>query len=96
MTNITRNEAFVLNAIAHHEMTPWNTGTPDCDESGAWEISTYCWAEDFTNADLNVQQVKGVLGSLVQKGLVTINEYDARDNVVSFTPQGFRAWKAST
>lgn len=87
--NITDFEFHVMNAIAHDEMTPANCDTPQShDETGCW-----CWPERYTRDDLDVQQVKGVLSSLVKKGLITISEYDRDDNEVDFTKNGFDVWK---
>jgi len=86
--NLTANEIDVLNGIAYHEMSSANTSKPkDISETG-----TYCWAADFSDT-LTVSQVKGVLSSLVKKGMIVVSPYDERDTIVDFTPAGFAAFQ---
>ena len=90
MTNLTANEIDVLNGIAYHEMSPANSGKPlDIEDTGC-----FCWVDDFSKT-LTAQQVKGVLASLVKKGLVKVCQYDERDTVVDFTTMGFAMWQAN-
>ncbi len=87
--NITANEIDVLNGIAYAEMSPANGGKPqEIDDTG-----TYCWADTFSKT-LTTSQVKGVLGSLTKKNLITVQEWDQGDTVVHFTEQGWKAWQA--
>ncbi len=82
----TQNEKNLLKAIAYHEMAPSNTGRPETIA----DTGTFCWVDDFAaEIGLTVPQTKGVLGSLVAKNLVTVNEWDQGDTVVDFTPAGF-------
>ena len=92
MFNLTEFEIDVLNGIAYHEMSPANTMKPrDINDTG-----TYCWADTFSDK-LTTPQVKGVLSSLVKKGLIHIDVFDhpADENVVSILPAGFAAWQAN-
>ena len=85
---ITPNEINVLNGIAYAEMSPANGGKPlSIDDTG-----TYCWADEFSNT-LSTNAVKGVLGSLTKKRLITVQEWDAGDTVVDFTDLGFKTWQ---
>lgn len=81
----TRNEKWVLAAIAFHDMTACNGARPD----NAQQTLTYCWAEEFTSPHMNHKQVGGVLGSMVQKGLIVITEDPEDDNSVRHTDAGF-------
>ena len=90
MTNLTPNEIDVLNGIAYHEMSPANSAKPET----IGDTGTYCWVEDFSKT-LSGQQVKGVLSSLVQKGLISIQDWDQNDTVVDFTSEGFAHWQAN-
>ncbi len=71
-------------------MNPSNGARPTC----AADVCTYCWAEDFGAGKLTAQQVKGVLASLVKKGLIRVQDWDDRDTVVDFTMSGFAVWLA--
>lgn len=86
--SITKSESEVLRKIAFHEMTPGNGARP----ASADDAVTFCWAADFAPAGFNVTQTKGVLSSLVQKGLIFIEGYDERDNMVGFTKAGYEVF----
>lgn len=87
-TNITPFEIDVLNGIAYAEMSPANGGKPlSIDDTG-----TFCWADQFSDT-LSTNAVKGVLGSLTKKRLITVQEWDQGDTVVNFTALGFKAWQ---
>jgi len=88
MTTLTANEIEVLNGIAYHEMAPSNGEKPETIA----DTGTYCWVEDFS-ASLTPSQVKGVLSSLVKKGLIHVDDYDDEDTVVNFTDTGFKVWQ---
>lgn len=90
---ITFNEADVLNGIAYHEYNVGNGAAPECAE----DVSTYCWAGDFS-ATLTINQVKGVLSSLVKKELIVIqdngvNDGGVKETLVDFTKAGFEVWQ---
>lgn len=86
--SITKSESEVIRKIAYHEMTPANGRRP----ADASEAVTFCWAKDFSPAGFNVTQTKGVLSSLVQKGLVYIEGYDENDNMVGLTEKGYEVF----
>lgn len=86
----TEFERVVLHEIAHHEMNSINGARPTC----AAEVATWCWASDFTGGQMTVPQVKGVLSSLVQKGLIRTGG-TGRDATVNFTDEGFAAFVAA-
>ncbi len=89
-TSLTPYEIDVLNGIAYHEMSTANSCKPQSiDDTG-----TFCWVEDFSKT-LTASQVKGVIASLVKKGLVKIDEWDQGDTVVNFTPEGWQAWQTN-
>jgi hypothetical protein len=85
--NVTANEIAVLNDMAHHEMNPGNGARPTC----AADVCTFCWVEDF-GPGLTLNQVKGVVSSLVKKGLIVVSE-DDEHNVVDFTDAGFAVFE---
>ena len=86
----TPNEIDVLNGIAYHEMSPANGATPEA----IGDTGCFCWVEDFSEA-LTGSQVKGVLASLIKKGLIAIQEWDQGDTVVNFTEKGFAVWQVN-
>lgn len=85
---ITPAEAHVLKAIAYHEMNPGNGTRPESES----DVYTFCWTSDFSPQDMNVSQTKGVLSSLVKKGLICIFEYDDTDKGVGFTKLGYEVF----
>jgi DNA-binding MarR family transcriptional regulator len=90
MTNLTDYEGKVLNAIAYHEMNPSNGMRPET----ASDVGTWGWTDDFAaDAGITIPQAKGVLSSLVKKGLVKVLQYDVNETVVSFTVEGYAAWE---
>jgi hypothetical protein len=77
-------ETSVLNIIATSEYNQLNGSIPrTVDESSTW-----LWTDELAaDAGLTVNQVKGVLGSLVKKGLVDIDDLDA-DSCIQITKLG--------
>lgn len=90
MTELTHLEKIVLNAIAHHEMNPGNGARPTC----AADVCTWCWAGDFTGGEMTTAQVKGVLSSLIKKGMINVSG-GGRESTASFTQAGFEAFVAA-
>lgn len=88
MINLTHFEAVVLNAIAHHEMNTTNGARPTSHH----DVNTWAWADDFTGGEMTVPQVKGVMSSLVQKGLLHC-EGKGREASCGFTEAGFAAFE---
>ena len=90
MTHTTTLETKMLDAIAHHEMSPVNGASPET----IGETGTFCWADDFAaTIGIKTEAAKGVLGSLVKKQLIVITEYERGETVVDFTEKGFDIWK---
>ena len=81
---LTQNEKSVLNIIATDEMNEVNG---DCartvEESATW-VFTDQIAKD---AGLTINQTKGVLGSLVKKGMIEIDP-DEDEAMVQLTQEG--------
>lgn len=91
MTNITELELRAMNYYAFDEMNPTNGARPSCAD----DVACYVWLDEMA-AGLNISQAqaKGVLGSLVAKGLAYVIEEDnPEDNGFGFTAEGFAAWK---
>lgn len=87
---ITEYEVDVLNGIAYHEMNATNGARPEC----AGDVLMWCWPDQFSSK-LTVPQVKGVLSSLVKKGLISISDYGpGEDNTIQFTVAGFKAFES--
>lgn len=91
---MTEYEFKVMNAIAHSEYTPINGATPE--DSG--DCSTWLWPSDIAKeVSLTVNQVKGVLSSLVKKEWIVIGyackELGDTDDSVDFTEEGFVCWQ---
>ena len=90
MTTLTESEGKTLNAIAYHEMNPSNGARPE----SASDVKTWGWADHFADdAGITVPQMKGVLSSLVKKGLINITDYDVNETTVNFTDEGYAAWE---
>jgi len=83
---MTPYEKSVLNIIATSEYNQNNGSIPRTVE----ESATWLFVDDIAeDAGLTVNQVKGVLGSLVKKGLIDIDDIDAEeDTLVQITKNG--------
>ena len=82
---MTDYEKSVLNIIATDECNSLNGSIPrTVEESATWLFIDQV-AED---ASLTVNQVKGVLGSLVKKGLIDIDDIDEEETLVQITKAG--------
>ena len=90
MTHLTDLEKLVLNNITLHEMNEVN-GANEHIETVDHTITFY-WPEDFAKG-LEVNQVRGVVTSLVKKGLVVVQE-DIEHNTIWLTEEGLVAWKS--
>lgn len=56
---------------------------------GTWvDVKLWAWA-----SKLSMNQIKGVIASLVKKGLIIIDYYDEEDNWLSFTEAGYNLLK---
>ncbi|QIG73782.1 hypothetical protein PP935_gp007 [Rhizobium phage RHph_N34] len=89
MTNVslTKNETALLTAFAYCEMNATN-GSPKYAPSAS-ELATYVWLEDRNVNDLSIASKKGVLSSLVKKGLVTVSK-DSEGDYLNFTDLGYQ------
>ncbi|QIG67943.1 hypothetical protein EVB55_008 [Rhizobium phage RHph_Y68] len=88
MTNVklTSNETALLTAFAFCQMNATN-GSPKYAPSPS-ELATYVWLEDRNVNGLSIASKKGVLSSLVKKGLVTVSK-DEEGDYLNFTQLGF-------
>lgn len=86
MQTLTALETATILKIARHEMNSTN-GAPEYAQSAS-DLTTWAWAGDFTSADCDVKQVKGVMSSLVKKGLIECSG-KGQDAVVGFSDEGF-------
>lgn len=87
---LTEKQVAVMKAVAYNE---YCNKSPE-EATSIDDLKTWCYVEDFaTAADLPVTTTKGVLGTLVRRGLMTIEGWD-EDNVVTFTEEGFKLLKS--
>ena len=59
------------------------------DACGTW-VDVKDWSKA---TGLSMNQIKGVIASLVKKGLIIVNYYDEEDNWLSFTEAGYSLLK---
>jgi len=84
--DMTEYEKSILNLIGTDEMNQNNGSLPRTVEESATWVFTDQLADD---SGLTVNQVKGVLSSLVKKGLINIDDYDAdEESLVNITKKG--------
>jgi len=83
---LTEYEKNVLTIIATSEFNTLNGSIPRTVE----ESATWMWTADIAaEAGLTVNQTKGVLGSLVKKNMIAIDDIDAdEDTLVQLTENG--------
>lgn len=82
---MTEYEKSVLNIIATSDYNQLNGSIPRTVE----ESATYLWVDEIAeDAGLSMNQVKGVLGSLVKKELVMVDDFDAKETLVTITQKG--------
>jgi DNA-binding MarR family transcriptional regulator len=82
---MTEYEKSVLNIIATSEFNQLNGSIPRTTEESATWLFVDEIAED---AGLSMNQVKGVLGSLVKKGMINIDDIDADETLLQITKKG--------
>lgn len=87
---ITAAEHHLLIAFAHCQNTPLN-GAPKQAEHPS-DLSTWVWLDERDVGDMTTQQKKGVLSSLVKKGLVVVTT-DPEDDLIGWTDAGFAVLK---
>jgi len=81
---MTGLEEKVLDLIAFSEYNAVNGAKPKTPG----ESATFLWVDELSaGSGLSMSQVKGVLSSLVKKGMIEITE-DVEDNLVSLTEYG--------
>ena len=79
---MTENEKSILNIIARSEYNQNNGSIPRTVE----ESATWLFMDDLADdSGLTVNQVKGVLGSLVKKGLVDVDDIDEDETLIQIT-----------
>ena len=76
---LTEYESSVLNDIATSDYNQNNGSLPRSTE----ESATYLWVDEIAaNVGLAMNQVKGVLGSLVKKGIIDIDDIDSKEDTL--------------
>ena len=84
---MTELETSVLNIIATSDYNALNGSIPRTVE----ESATCLWVDEIADeAGLTMNQVKGVLGSLVKKGLIDIDDIDAKETLIQITENGIK------
>ena len=78
---LTELEKDVILAIVNSEYS-------DSPGSPIWS-----WSVADNTKITNINQVSGVISSLVKKGLVISSEYDIKDNTVELTSNGIEEYK---
>lgn len=89
-TKITAAEHHLLVAFAHCENTPLNGAPMQAQQPS--DLSTWVWLDDRKVGDMTTAQKKGVLASLVKKGLVSITP-DSDGDLIGWTEEGFALLK---
>ena len=86
---LTNNEKVLLNVIAHDECSPINGATPESiDDCTTW-VDVINWGDEM---NMNKNQIKGILSSMVKKELIDIYKDDG-DTAVCFLPKGWEEFK---
>lgn len=80
--NITQLEKQMIRNIARSEYTPINGDIPQ----------NYHETETWTNVVVVTNEDKGVLSSLIKKGLVA-HQDEGRDSIIWLTQEGFEEYK---
>jgi len=88
--NITPLEALALNHYAFDEMNPVNGARPE----SADDVHCYVWIDELApHLDISMSAAKGVVSSLVKKGLVQVSsDEDPQERGLNFTEEGYRVW----
>ena len=87
---ITAAEHHLLVAFANCENTPLN-GAPMQAQHPS-DLTTWVWLDDRKVGDMTTAQKKGVLASLVKKGLVAVTP-DSEGDLIGWTDDGFALLK---
>jgi hypothetical protein len=88
---LTENEKSILNIVATSEFNAVNGSIPRHPE----ESPTWMFIDEIAeDSGLTVNQCKGVLGSLVKKGIVDIDDIDNDETLIQITKAGIdELWK---
>ena len=82
---LTQLEKSVLCIIGTSEFNQLNGSIPRTTE----ESATWLFVDEIADdASLTMNQVKGVLGSLVKKGIIEIDDIDADETLIQITKDG--------
>jgi hypothetical protein len=87
---LTAAEHHLLIAFAQCENTPLNGAPMQAQQPS--DLSTWVWLDDRKVDDMTTSQKKGVLASLVKKGLVVITP-DSDGDLIGWTDEGFALLK---
>jgi len=86
LKSLTVPEQHLLSAFAHCENTVTN-GAPK-QATAPHDLTTWVWLDDRKVGDFSVKQKKGVLSSLVKKGLLTVVPHSDGD-IIGWSFLGF-------
>lgn len=78
---LTEKEVNLLNTIVHDEFTPLNGEEPETLEDCSTFVDVDSWSN---NIDLSINECKGVLGSLVKKNIINIEDEDIELSLFGF------------
>jgi len=82
---LTENEKSLLNIIATSEFNSLNGNIPRTPE----ESATWLFMDDLADeSGLTVNQVKGVLGSMVKKNLISVDDFDKKETLLTIEKNG--------
>ena len=82
---MTENEKSILCMIARSEFNAVNGQIPQTPE----ESATWLFIDELADdSNLTINQVKGVLGSLVKKELIFLDSLDDTESLVSLSQDG--------
>jgi hypothetical protein len=88
---LTENESSILNIIGRSEFNQNNGSLPRTVE----ESATWLFIDDLADdSGLTINQTKGVLGSLVKKGIIyiDIDELDGGETMVQISQEGIHCF----
>lgn len=89
--NLTENEKLLLKVISRDEMNAVNGGK----YSDISDLSTFVDVESWAyDSKMSMKSIKGILGSLVKKGMINISEYEKDLMALDFTLIGFHCLKS--
>lgn len=86
LKTLTVPEQHLLVSFAHCENTVVNAAPKQA--TGPADLTTWVWLEDRKVGDMTTAQKKGVLSSLVKKGLVHVTP-DSDGDMLGWSPLGF-------